>query len=49
MTEIRKDAEKTVKLSDLPNQMIKAIASQMLKHQNVYYCTLSGVKIAVIK
>ncbi len=46
---IRKDAQQTIKLVNLPNQMIKAVASSMLKHSEVYYCTVGGVKTAVIK
>lgn len=45
---MRKDAENVIKVSEAPN-MIKAIATAMLKTSAVYYCTIGGVRTAVVK
>ena len=47
--EVLKDAEKLVHLDDLSN-MLKVIAGIELKTKGVpvYYCTISGVKTAVV-
>ena len=48
MKEIRKDAEQVLKLEDTIG-MIRAIASNHLQVKDVYYCTIAGIKTAVIK
>jgi hypothetical protein len=40
--------EQTIKLSQCPN-MMKAIASNILQHQEVYYCMFAGKRTAVVK
>ena len=45
---MRKDVEQTVKVDQLQNIM-KVIATEKLKHQDVYYCMYGGKKTAVVK
>jgi len=52
MTEIRKDAEQVLKLSQISGMNILGIMARnklTIGGEKVYYCTISGKKTAIVK